>query len=111
MDPVTKRGSHAHAREDSILARGTDASYPNRNPLADVLDHHKENGKAFKKHIRLSTDEGSLSLPYWLLNLDETVGLLVGKTEYAATSQSNIVINALLSDLTASATSLGLDPT
>ena len=31
-----------------------------------------------------------------ILNLDETIGLLVGKTEYAATSQSNIVKNALL---------------
>jgi len=61
-----------------------------------VLDPHNEYGKAFSGHKRLSTDEGTLSLPYWLLDLDETIGLLIGKTEYAATSQSNIVKNALL---------------
>ena len=61
-----------------------------------MLDPHNEYGKAFKDHKRLSTDEGTLSLPYWLLDLDETIGLLIGKTEYAATSQSNIVKNALL---------------
>ena len=61
-----------------------------------ILDPHNEYGKAFIGHKRLSTDEGTLSLPYWLLDLDETIGLLVGKTEHAATSQANIVKNALL---------------
>ncbi len=45
----------------------------------------------------LCTDEDSLILPYWLLNLQETIGLLIGKTEFVATSQANIVKTALLS--------------
>jgi len=80
----------------SILDRGTDAGHANWKPQIVVLDPHNEYGKAFSGHKRLSTDEGTLSLPYWLLDLDETIGLLIGKTEYAATSQSNIVKNALL---------------
>ena len=52
-----------------------------------------------------------LSLPYWLLNLDETIDLLIGKTEYAATSQANIVKNALLTARSESAESLlNIDP-
>jgi hypothetical protein len=80
----------------SILERGIAAERPTWTPQIVVLDPHNEYGKAFKDHKRLSTDEGTLSLPYWLLDLDETIGLLVGKTEYAATSQANIVKNALL---------------
>ncbi len=96
----------------SLLERGSVAEYPEWKPQIIILDPHNEYGKAFKEHKRLSTDEGSLSLPYWLLNLDETIGLLIGKTEYAATSQSNIVKNALLSARTKAATDvLELDPT
>lgn len=80
----------------SILDRGAVASHASWKPQIVVLDPHNEYGKAFRDHKRLSTDEGTLSLPYWLLDLDETIGLLIGKTEYAATSQSNIVKNALL---------------
>ena len=80
----------------SILDRGAVAGHANWKPQIVVLDPHNEYGKAFGDHKRLSTDEGTLSLPYWLLDLDETIGLLIGKTEYAATSQSNIVKNALL---------------
>ena len=80
----------------SVLERGAGAGHANWKPQIVVLDPHNEYGQAFKDHKRLSTDEGTLSLPYWLLDLDETIGLLIGKTEYAATSQSNIVKNALL---------------
>ena len=80
----------------SVLERGAGAGHVNWMPQIVVLDPHNEYGKAFKYHKRLSTDERTLSLPYWLLDLDETIGLLIGKTEYAATSQSNIVKNALL---------------
>jgi DNA helicase HerA-like ATPase len=80
----------------SVLERGNDGDHASWKPQIVVLDPHNEYGKAFKDHKRLSTDEGTLSLPYWLLDLDETIGLLIGKTEYAATSQSNIVKNALL---------------
>lgn len=79
-----------------LLERGEKQHYEKWNPQIVLLDPHNEYGGAFPGHHRLSTDEGTLSLPYWMLSLDETIGLLIGKTEYAATSQSNIVKNALL---------------
>ena len=93
-----------------VIQRGEDETYGKWKPLIVVLDPHNEYGQAFKGHKRLSTDEGTLSLPYWLLDLDETIGLLIGKTEYAATSQANIVKNALLSARSNAAKDLlGLD--
>lgn len=80
----------------SILERGLQRSYTLWNPQIVILDPHNEYGQAFEGYKRLSTDEGTLTLPYWLLDLEETIALLVGKTEYAATSQANIVKNALL---------------
>lgn len=80
----------------SILDRGNDAKHSNWHPQVVVLDPHNEYGTAFPSHVRLCTDEDSLVLPYWLLNLQETIGLLIGKTEFVATSQANIVKTALL---------------
>ena len=95
----------------SVIERGEVESHDKWKPQIVILDPHNEYGKAFKGHKRLSTDEGTLSLPYWLLDLDETIGLLIGKTEYAATSQANIVKNALLSArFSAAEHLLGLDP-
>lgn len=95
----------------SILEHGATSKYDVWKPEIVVLDPHNEYGQAFEGHKRLSTDEASLSLPYWLLDLDETIGLLVGKTEHAATSQSNIVKNALLQARRDAASDvLGLDP-
>ncbi len=94
-----------------ILDRGEDAGHEHWKPQIVILDPHNEYGNAFADHQRLSTDENSLSLPYWLLDLEETIGLLVGKTEHAATSQSNIVKNALLAERMRSASDvLHLDP-
>ncbi len=93
----------------SILERGVAATYETWKPQILILDPHNEYGNAFKEHKRLSTDEGTLSLPYWLLNLDETIGLLIGRSEYAATSQANIVKNALLEARKKSAETLNLD--
>jgi uncharacterized protein len=95
----------------SVLERGKEGGYASWTPQIIILDPHNEYGKAFKNCKRLSTDEGTLSLPYWLLNLNETINLLIGKTEYAATSQSNIVKNALLMvRMTAARNNLHLDP-
>ena len=79
----------------SLLEHGSESNYDKWAPRIVILDPHNEYGPAFDAHTRLSTDEGTLSLPYWLLDLNETVDLLIGKTEYAATSQANIVKNAL----------------
>ena len=92
----------------SILDKGKDSHYEKWQPKIVILDPHDEYGKAFEGHKRLSTDEGTLSLPYWLLNLNETIDLLIGTTEYAATSQSNIVKNALLEARLSAASNLDL---
>ena len=93
----------------SILERGADAGHPNWHPQIIILDPHNEYGKAFLGHRRLSTDEGSLKLPYWLLDLEESLSLFIGKTEFAATSQANIIKNALISVREAAAGVLGMD--
>lgn len=80
----------------SVLDRGLDAPHSTWCPRIIVLDPHNEYGAAFPSHSRLSTDDGSLSLPYWLLSFQETIALVVGKTEFVATSQANIVKKALL---------------
>ena len=93
----------------SIIERGSEMD--NWMPRIIILDPHNEYGAAFPEHKRLSTEEGSLSLPYWLLNLQETISLVIGKTEFVATSQSNIVKVALLKARTAAATEIGIDAT
>ncbi|WP_339892004.1 ATP-binding protein [uncultured Alteromonas sp.] len=93
----------------SVLERGQIANHEHWHPQIIILDPHNEYGKAFPKHQRLSTDEGSLRLPYWLLDLEESLSLFIGKTEFAATSQSNIVKNALIAVREAAAEQLGLD--
>jgi DNA helicase HerA-like ATPase len=94
----------------SVLEKGRRESYAEWSPRIIVLDPHNEYGGAFPDHVRLSTDEGTLQLPYWMLDLDETIGLLIGKTEFVATSQSNIVKNALREARADAARALGLEP-
>jgi uncharacterized protein len=93
----------------SILERGKEAGYANWKPRIVILDPHNEYGTAFPVHSRMSTDDGTLSLPYWLLNCQETVQLLIGKTEFVATSQANIVKSALMDARSEGATALGLE--
>jgi len=81
----------------SILERRSRMNYPKWNPHIIILDPHNEYGNAFPEHKRLSTDEGTLKLPYWLFTLQETISLIIGKTEFVATSQSNILKASLLS--------------
>ncbi|APR68561.1 DNA helicase [Thalassolituus oleivorans] len=93
----------------SILERGEIAKHRHWHPQIIILDPHNEYGKAFPAHQRLSTDEGSLKLPYWLLDLEESLSLFIGKTEFAATSQSNIIKNALIAVREQAAEQLRLD--
>lgn len=93
----------------SLLERGTEFGLANWRPRIVVLDPHNEYSAAFPGHKNLSTDDGSLILPYWLLNFTETVALVIGKTEFVATSQANIVKMALLKARTEGATALGLN--
>lgn len=66
------------------------------HPHIIILDPHNEYQKAFPKAKRLVSDEGSLKLPYWLMNLQELIDLFIGKTEFQATSQTNILKKALI---------------
>ena len=93
----------------SILERGAEVGYTNWKPRIVVLDPHNEYGAAFPAHSRLSTDDGTLVLPYWLMNFQETVALLIGKTEYVATSQVNIIKSALIDARKEGAECLGLE--
>lgn len=94
----------------SLLERGTAAGHSAWHPRIIILDPHSEYPAAFPGHKRLSTDDDSLCLPYWLLNFQETVALLIGKTEFVATSQANIVKGALLQARVQGAREIGLDP-
>lgn len=94
----------------ALLERGQAAGHENWHPRIIILDPHNEYGAAFPGHSRLSTDNGSLELPYWLLNFQETIALLIGKTEFVATSQSNIVKSALLESRREGAVVVGVDP-
>ena len=93
----------------SILERGDKNSYEKWKPRIIILDPHGEYGTAFAGHTKLSSDDGTLTLPYWLLNFQETVALLIGKTEFVATSQANIVKSALMAARGEGAQLLGLD--
>jgi DNA helicase HerA-like ATPase len=104
------KSATAAALVHSILERKQGAEYDTWNPRIVILDPHNEYASAFPRSSRLSTSDGSLQLPYWLLNLQETLDLLVGKAEFVATSQSNIVKAALLQARVAGACSLKLDP-
>jgi uncharacterized protein len=92
----------------SLLERGVDEKYKKWHPRIIVLDPHNEYGTSFPSASRLSTDEKSLILPYWLLDLQETIALFIGKTEFAATSQTNLIKNALIKSRESSATKLSI---
>jgi len=94
----------------SLLERGVLEKYEKWHPRIVILDPHNEYGTAFPNADRLSTDEKSLKLPYWLLDLQETVALFIGKTEHAATSQTNVVKNALIKAREKGAAQLGIPP-
>ena len=80
------------------------------HPNIIVLDPHNEYSSAFstEQYNKLSTEQNNLKLPYWLFNLQETVNLFIGKTEFVATSQANIVKKALLSARTEAKDKLGI---
>lgn len=60
-----------------------------------LLDPHNEYGKAFGNRAEV-IDPTTLNLPHWLMNFEESTELFVGKTEFAATSQTNILKEAIL---------------
>ena len=75
------------------------------NPKIIMIDPHGEYAKAFGDNAQVfrayneaSANEASgdmLELPYWLMSSDELRSLIIGKTEFEATSQNNIVYEAV----------------
>lgn len=61
-----------------------------------LLDPHNEYSRAFGEKAEV-IDPTTLNLPHWMLNFEESIALFVGKTEFAATSQTNILKEAILS--------------
>ena len=93
----------------SILEVGKSLDNCEWHPRIIILDPHNEYASAFPVSKSISTEDGTLKLPYWLLNFQETLSLLVGKTEFVATSQANIVKMALSQARKEGAKFLGLD--
>lgn len=79
----------------SIIDRKTERGYEKWNPKIIILDPHGEYSKSFPDHLKFSTEDSSIKLPFWLFSYQETVSLFIGKTEWAATSQTNILKTAL----------------
>ncbi len=73
------------------------------SPRIVIIDPHGEYGSAFGERCTVfrSYDDGAededtpVSLPYWLMSSDEFRQLIIGKTEFEATSQANVVYKAL----------------
>lgn len=72
-------------------------------PRVIIIDPHGEYGPAFGNRAVVyrayedSDDDGAQAakLPYWLMSSDEFRRLVVGKGEFEATSQANVVYKAL----------------
>jgi len=74
-------------------------------PRIIIIDPHGEYAKAFSESAIVyrayndaaaTTVEGELlKLPYWLMSSDELRSLVIGKTEFEATSQNNIIYEGI----------------
>lgn len=74
-------------------------------PRIVLIDPHGEYASAFSSHAVIyrayshasagGDNTTVLKLPYWLMTGDELRSLLIGKTEHEATSQNNIIYEAL----------------
>lgn len=74
-------------------------------PKIIVIDPHGEYAAAFgergivyRAYDPIGTDDSSgeqIRLPYWLMTASEFRNLVIGKTEYEATSQHNVIYKAL----------------
>ncbi len=60
-----------------------------------LLDPHDEYRRAFPNSAE-TIDPTTLNLPHWLLNFEESIELFIGRTEHVATSQTNILKDAML---------------
>lgn len=77
----------------AIILQNIISKYPYAHII--LLDPHNEYPRAFPEKAEL-IDPTTLNIPHWLLNFEESVELFIGKTEYAATRQTNILKDAIL---------------
>ncbi|MFN4185225.1 MAG: ATP-binding protein [Hyphomonas sp.] len=85
-----------HECRQGVLAR----------PSIILIDPHGEYANAFGERAQVfraydslglgENEASNLKLPYWLLSSDEFRSLVIGKTEFEATSQANTVYKALV---------------
>lgn len=74
-------------------------------PRIIIIDPHGEYPSAFGERASVyrayndaamnNIDGDLLKLPYWLMSSDELRSLIIGKTEFEATSQNNIIYEAI----------------
>ena len=77
----------------TVLLHSILSVMPNAHVI--LLDPHNEYRSAFPDLAEV-IDPTTLNLPHWLLNFEESIGLFIGKTEFVATSQTNILRDAML---------------
>ncbi|MBD0777760.1 ATP-binding protein [Maribacter sp. ANRC-HE7] len=87
----------------SVLSHDSNGS--SITPRIVIIDPHGEYAKAFKGKAVVyrayneasseSNDSVQLKLPYWLMSSDEFKSLVIGKTEFEATSQTNMIYQAV----------------
>ncbi len=87
----------------SVLAHSPEGA--TLKPRIVMIDPHGEYAGAFGDRAKVyraynaasaADDETELlKLPYWLMSSDELRSLIIGKTEYEATSQNNIIYEAI----------------
>ena len=87
----------------SVLSHKSDGK--SISPRIVIIDPHGEYAKAFKDKAIIyrayneastsSVETEQLKLPYWLMSSDEFRSLVIGKTEFEATSQTNMVYQAI----------------
>ncbi|MGK2910478.1 MAG: ATP-binding protein [Sphingobium sp.] len=80
-------------------------AYQEFHPRIIIIDPHGEYKQAFGEAATAyraynpmageDADAIQIDLPYWLMSADEFRSLIIGKTEFEATSQHNIVYKAL----------------
>lgn len=89
----------------AVLSHTANEGGDTSRPRVMIIDPHGEYGQAFGERAivyRAFEDAGdggedfrAAKLPYWLMSSDEFRRLVVGKGEFEATSQANVVYKAL----------------
>ncbi|SEO28516.1 hypothetical protein SAMN04488103_11911 [Gemmobacter aquatilis] len=89
----------------AVLSHTANEGGDTSRPRVIIIDPHGEYGQAFGERAivyRAFEDAGdggegfrAAKLPYWLMSSDEFRRLVVGKGEFEATSQANVVYKAL----------------